>query len=291
MIVFWNGQFVPVSQVQIDPFSQSLHYGNAVFEGLRSYPTAEGPRIFKGLEHFNRLHASARQLYLNLDYEAEYLLEVAHELIRRNRLEAAYIRPLVFAGDNLSLVASAGTQVLMMAFEWGRLLGNAPVNLTVSSYRKQAPDSALLTAKVSGNYANSVLATSEARLRGFHEALLLDQDGFVAQASASNLFLEQGERLITPSSSGNIFPGITRSVVIELAREIGIQVEERDVTLEDLRKAESAFLAGTATEIAPVARVDSLAMPLRWEDSLGHTISRKYRHAATQRDVNHWALI
>ena len=288
--ICWDGDFVKADQVRIDPFSQSLHYGNGVFEGLRAYPTPEGPRIFKARQHYERLARSAARMGLPLAYTTEELVEMTYHLLHLNQLRDAYIRPLLYAGENMALTAPEESHLLIGAWRWGRLLGDTLVNLTYSSYRRPAFDAALRDTKVCGQYYMAVLATSEARRKGFHEAIMLDGEGTVTGAAGANLFVEKDEVLYTPPAA-KILPGFTRETVIELAGEMQVPVVEKDLFPADLQDADGIFLAGTAAEIAGVARVETHKPRLRWEDTQGFVISRKYKQLVTQSNSHAWTLI
>ncbi|RMG59894.1 MAG: branched-chain amino acid aminotransferase [Bacteroidetes bacterium] len=287
--VCWDGHFVKADQVRIDPFSQSLHYGNGVFEGLRAYPTPDGPRIFKARQHFERFARSAERMGLPLAYSTNQLITLTYELLRKNHLRDAYIRPLLFAGENMALTAPEQSHLLIGAWRWGRLLGDSLVHLTYSSYRRPAFDAALRDTKVCGQYYTAVLATSEARRKGFHEAIMLNADGSISGAAGANLFMEKDDVLYTPPAD-KILPGLTRETVLDLASEEGIPVVEKDLFSEDLEETDGIFLAGTAAEIAGVARVEDHRPRMRWEDTAGYVISRKYKQLVTQSD-RAWTLI
>ncbi|TAE47714.1 MAG: branched-chain amino acid aminotransferase [Bacteroidetes bacterium] len=289
-LIFQDGEFKPVSEIWIDPFSQSLHYGNAVFEGMRAYHTKEGPRIFKPQEHFERFLRSAALMHITLPYSTSELITIAYKLLEINQLRDAYIRPLLMAGPNLSLTAAPGFQLLMMAWKWGRLLGNSLVHLNISSRERTGAQHGATRAKVSGYYAGPVSAMAEARSQGFHDAVLLDAEGYISQATGANLFMEKAEVLYTPPED-HVFPGITRSTVIELASELGFPVVERRIRPEELLEADGVFLSGTAAEIAGVATINRVQMRLPWDETLGYIISRKYHHRVTRGDGIRWTVI
>jgi branched-chain amino acid aminotransferase len=288
--IYLDGQFCRASEVRFDFFSQTLHYGNGVFEGIRAYETGHGTQIFKAEAHYERLIYSAEKMLLPFSYTVAQLTELSYELLRRNHLSDAYIRPLVYAGPAMGLVATEETHLLLTAFEWGRLLGDQEAHIMTSSYTRPHPASCHVEAKVCGHYINSILAKTDAKQKGFDEALLLDTQGFVAEASGANLFFEQGEVLYTPPR-GNILPGITRATIFELAAEMGVPVVERLFRPEDLYEADGAFLVGTAAEVAPVGTVDGHRFSLAWEDTLGYLFARKYRQLVTQNDDYQRTLI
>ncbi|MCB0396869.1 MAG: branched-chain amino acid transaminase [Flavobacteriales bacterium] len=279
-ILFYDGSFVKASDTRASLFSQSLHYGNGAFEGIRSYQTSAGPHIFKAAAHFHRLLYSAGKMHLQCPYSVNELIEIAYELIRKNNLKDAYIRPLVFAGENMSLTPASDSHIMMGTWHWGRYLGDTLSRVMISSYERPNPKSCHVEAKVCGHYVNSILATQEAKANNFDEALLLDNRGLVAEGSGANIFFEKDGHLITPSK-GNILPGITRTTVFEICRELHIPVQEKEILPEEAKQADSAFFVGTAAEIAGILSLDDTIYPLEWKDSLGFLISNKYRQMVT----------
>ena len=180
----------------------------------------------------------------------------------------------------MSLVNTSSSQLMIACWKWGRLLGNQLVNVMTSSYHRPRPASIMIDAKVCGYYANSVLAMSEARSKGFHDAIMLDIDGYVIGATGTNIFVEKDEVLYTPPKE-QVIPGITRATILELTGKMGIKVVEVELTPQFLKEADGAFLVGTATEIAGIATIDQLPFLMAWEDTLGHMLSRKYLHLVT----------
>ncbi|GHE41349.1 branched-chain amino acid transaminase [Sphingobacterium griseoflavum] len=274
--IFLNGDFVKASEAGTDLFGQSLHYGYGVFEGLRAYSTHHGIRIFKAEEHFDRLQQSCEAINLPYEWNKQQLIASTYELLDKNNLRAAYIRPLVFSGANMHLTAAASANIMIAAWEWGPYLGQNLLRVCTSSLERPNPKSFPVEAKVSGQFVNSILASNEALKRGFDEALLLDQDGFVAQASSENLFIEKDFKLYTPPLE-NVFPGITRQTVIELCRELHIEIVEKKLTIQEVLAADSAFLSGTAAEIIGIKEVDGVAYKEDWEHTIGASIQRKYK--------------
>ncbi len=289
-IVFIDGDFLPASEVKVDIFSQTLHYGYGLFEGMRAYNTREGARIFKARQHFERFQAGAKQMNLPLPYTLDEMVALSYQLIEKNGLIDAYIRPLLFAGPNMGLTTTLETHLLLSAWKWGRLLGDSLVHLTVSSFRRPDPRTAMANIKACGNYVNAISATSEARVKGFHDAILLDVDNFVAEAAGANLFMEKDDVLYTPRTT-HIVDGITRQTVIKLARDMKVKVVEKDLTVEDLHQADGVFLAGTAAEIVGVETIERAPFRLDWEDTLGYVLSRKYRKLVTLSDSYTHTLI
>jgi len=264
--VYFNGKFVKAKDALCSPFSQTLHYGYGVFEGLRSYDTQHGVRIFQPTAHFERMRRTATLLGLDLALSNGELEQIAQQLLEKNQLKNAYIRPVLLAGDAMSLQANPHTKLLMAAWKWPKLLGETLLNVGISPIARPHPNSFPYEGKVVGFYVNSIMASTEARRRGYDEALLLDHQGFVAQSPGANLFMEKGGRLFTPPL-GSVMPGITRKTMLELAAELGIEAEERQFTPAELQAADAAMLVGTATEVAGIGMVDGVPLRKPYEKS------------------------
>jgi branched-chain amino acid aminotransferase len=285
-IVFLDGEFLKASDVKTGLYSQTLHYGNGVFEGIRSYNTPDGVRIFKAKEHFDRLHASAEKMHIKLNLTSEELEHAAYKVLEKNNLTDAYIRPLVYLGENMSLTPTDVVHVAIIAWKWGNLFGDDMLNVMLSSFQRPNPKSCHVEAKVVGHYTNSILATTEAKQKGFHEALLTDMNGFIAEGPGANFFMEKDGKFIT-CPLGNILSGITRSTVFELAKELKFEVEERFFKPEEIYSADAAFFCGTAAEIAGIKKFNEYEFPLAWEDSNSQLIQRAYqRRVASNEYVN-----
>lgn len=289
-IIFLNGAFVKATEASGDLYSQTLHYGNGVFEGIRSYETADGARILKASEHFERLIFSAGVMGLEVGFSVEEMIDIAYRLLEKNNLRDAYIRPLVVADPMMGLGPAPHASLVMMAWKWGRLLGDKLVKLSVSSWRRPHPKSCVVEAKVSGHYVNSILASTEARKKGYDDAVMLDTEGFVAECSGANIFMEKDHILYTPAL-GNILPGITRLTVMNLAREMQIPVVEKQLTLDELKSADSMFITGTAAEVTGVASLDGHTFPMEWDFTFGYSLARKYRLLALHADAQPTTVI
>lgn len=275
-VLYLNGKFIKSAEAKTDLYGQSLHYGYAVFEGIKSYNTHNGTRIFKAKEHYDRLQRSAELMHIPFPFDKDELIRQTYKLLEKNNLKDAYIRPLVYGGTNMSLSQATESNILICAWEWGAYLGNQLQRLCISSYQRPNPKSTHIEAKASGNYINSILATTEAKNNGFDEALLLDIDNHVAEASGANIFIESKGKLYTPAL-GNILPGITRATVINLCKTLDIECIEKKITTEELKNADSAFLCGTAAEIVGISSIDDTIFPAAWTDTLGATLQRTYK--------------
>ncbi|MFC4212820.1 aminotransferase class IV [Pedobacter lithocola] len=288
-IIYLDGRFEKAVDSSTDLYGQSLHYGYAAFEGIRAYKTHNGNRIFKAAAHFDRLERSCQLANIPFPWDKDELIKETYKLLTLNKLKDAYIRPLVFCHPNMKLNGPTGVSILICAWDWDAYSGNKLLKLTISDYERPNPKSTPMEAKLSGNYVNSILATTAANIKGYDEALLLDMHGFLAEASGANIFIEKDGKLCTPSI-GNILPGITRATVKELCTVLDIECIEKKLTVEDLRNADGAFLCGTATEIAGIASIDDIVFRNLWRESLGYTIQRAYKNLVLEK-VNYEVII
>ena len=275
-VVFLDGAFVKANAANVGLYNQTMHYGNGVFEGIRSYDTEDGVRIFKAKEHYDRLQYSAKVMGIKLPYSSEELEQITYKLLERNGLKDAYIRPLVYMGDNMTLLTNDDVHVVIMVWEWGKYLGDNMLKVMLSSYQRPNPKACHVEAKVVGHYTNSILATNEAKQKGFDEALLTDMNGFVAEGPGANFFIEKNGELVT-APLGNILAGITRATVLELADELEIKVEKRLFTPEEIYEADAAFFCGTAAEVVGIKQFNDHLFSMDWEDTNSSLIQRKYK--------------
>ncbi len=284
-IVYFNGSFMNASEASGNIYDQSLHYGYAAFEGIRSYATENGTRIFKAEAHYDRLRFSCQAVGIPYAYQNEELIDISYELLKRNQLSDAYLRPLVSCSPNMSLTRCKNAQLAITAWKWDTYFGDQLLNLCMSTYRRISPASFQTEAKISGHYVNSILASQEARDKGFDEALLLDMDGFVAEGPGANVFIEKNGMLLTPQK-GSILPGITRATVMEICHSLGIEVKEKNITPENLLEADSAFYCGTAAEIVGVASVDRMIFKQPWKASIGAVIQKAYHDLVLEKEFS-----
>jgi branched-chain amino acid aminotransferase len=275
-VLFLDGKFIKAKDARIDLFSQTLHYGYGTFEGIRAYQTINGVKIFKSHEHFERLRTSCALVNIPFQYSAEELTQISYQVLERNKLSNAYLRPLVYCSPNMSLTAPKEVSVMITAWEWGKYLGDQLLRVCISSYQRPNPKSVKVEAKVCGHYINSILATTEAKERGFDEALMLDSKGNVAEGPGANFFFEKDGVLFTPPL-GNILPGITRATVLEICRELDIPVEEKLFRPEELFEADSAFFCGTAAEVIGIESIEGQSFAKPWKSSLGNIIQEAYK--------------
>jgi len=282
-ILYLNGEYVKASEAKIDLYSQSLHYGYAVFEGIRSYKTVSGDtKIFKEVEHYERLRRSAEALNIVYPWKTEELIDVTYEVLRRNNLQNAYIRPLVFAPANMSFTKNEESFIAIKVWEMGKFLGDKLIKVMTSSFERPNPKAFKMEAKAAGHYVNSIMASQDAKAKGYDEALLNDVNGFVAEAPGANVFYEKDGKLFTPAL-GNILPGITRATVIEICNELDIPVEEKFFTTEELKKADAAFFCGTAAEVIGWESLDGIKLKKDWNDTVSKVIQDAYKCKVTEK--------
>jgi branched-chain amino acid aminotransferase len=282
-LIWQNGEFVRWEDAQTHVLSHGLHYGTGVFEGIRCYETERGPAIFRHRDHLDRLAKSAELYYLDMRFSADEIRAATHELITRNGLGSCYIRPLAFRGyGNLGLYATdAPVDLVIAAFPWGAYLGEEGqkhgIRAKVSSWRRISGASLIPHAKASGQYLNSILAKTESQKAGYEEAILLDERGFVCEGSGENIFLVRDGEIVTPPHVAAILDGINRKSVIQIARDLGYSVVERDVARSELYIAEEVFLTGTAAELVPVREIDD--HPLGDPGEITRHIQAKFQDA------------
>jgi branched-chain amino acid aminotransferase len=259
--IWYDGRLVPWREATTHVLTHSLHYGLAVFEGVRAYHTASGTSIFRLKEHTDRLFNSAHIYLMKIPYTRERIMEAQKEVVRANGLESCYIRPIAFYGSEKMGVSPKGAtvHVAIAAWPWGAYLGaealEKGIRVKTSSFARHHVNVSMCRAKYSGTYANSILANLEATEHGYDEGLLLDVDGFVAEGSGENLFMVRNGAIYEPELTSALM-GITRESVITLARELGYAVAAKRITRDDLYIADEAFFTGTAAEVTPIREVD-----------------------------------
>ncbi|HEU0104521.1 MAG TPA: branched-chain amino acid transaminase [Vicinamibacteria bacterium] len=265
-VIWMNGKLVPWDDARIHVGSHVIHYGSAVFEGVRCYNTPEGPAIFRLDAHTERLFNSAKIYRMDMPYTFEELSRAQIETVAANKKEACYIRPIVYRGFGQLGVNPfpCPVDVAIMVWDWGRYLGQEAlergVDVCVSSWARIAPNTLPAMAKTSANYMNSQLIKMEAIKAGYVEGIALDSDGYLSEGSGENLFLVKNGTLLTPPLVSSVLPGITRDTVVQLARRLRIPVEEARLPREMLYISDEVFMTGTAAEITPVRSVDKITI-------------------------------
>lgn len=257
--VWMDGRFVEWEEAKVHVSVHALHYGTAVFEGIRAYMGDDNLYVFRLREHMERLIYSASVLYLNTQYSAKDLVEATVQLLRKNEFKTdLYIRPLIYAGrGSIGLdIFKNEINVLIFAFPFPPLFEKEGIRVCISSWRRISDEVTPPMAKISGNYVNSLLASMDAKKSGFDEALLMDRNGYVSEGAGENLFIVRRGIIITPPTYSSILEGVTRDAVITIARDLGYRVEERPISRGELYSADEVFFTGTAAEITPILEVD-----------------------------------
>lgn len=259
--IWHDGKMVPWREATTHVLTHSLHYGLAVFEGLRAYDTPKGPAIFRLKEHVDRLFASAHIYMMPMPYPKEVIEKACKDVVKENNLDSCYIRPIGFYGSEKMGVSPKGAtvHVSIAAWPWGAYLGSEGIEkgirVKTSSFSRHHVNVTMCRAKYSGTYANSILANQEALDEGYDEALLLDVDGFVAEGAGENLFIVKNNTIYEPELTSALM-GITRDTVLTLAKAAGVSVESKRLTRDDIYTADEAFFTGTAAEVTPIRELD-----------------------------------
>jgi branched-chain amino acid aminotransferase len=260
--IWMNGELVDWADATVHVGVHGLHYGTGVFEGIRCYETEKGPAVFRLTDHLERLHNSAKLLYMEIPYSIDELRAASMDVIAANGLPECYLRPVAFFGYGELGVATAGNPVdtVIMSWPWGAYLGDEGlkngIRVKVSSWKRVGPNTIPHASKATGIYLNSMLAVTEANRAGYDEAILLTDDGFVADGSGENVFVVKDGKVATPPLSTSILPGITRDSIIQIAQDLGYTVEEKNLIRSDLISADEVFMTGTAAEVTPIREVD-----------------------------------
>lgn len=293
-LIWMNGDFVAWEDAKVHVLTHGLHYGTGVFEGIRCYDTEIGPAVFRHQDHIDRLYRSAGLYYMDIPFAAEDLRRATLDLIGRNGMRSCYIRPIVFRGyGTMGLFPlEAPVDVSIAVWEWGSYLGDEGkrngVRAKVSSWRRISPDSLIPQAKACGQYLNSVLAKIESHKAGYEEAILLDDHGHVCEGSGENIFVVRDGKIATPPLTASILDGINRRSAITIARDLGFEVIERDISRGELYLADEVYVTGTAAELTPIREIDdhavgggepgevTRAVQAAFEDAL-HGRSERYR--------------
>jgi branched-chain amino acid aminotransferase len=260
--IWMNGELVDWADATVHVGVHGLHYGSGVFEGIRAYSTDRGPAVFRLKEHMERLHNSAKLLYLDIPYTVDELRAATWDLIGANELPECYLRPIAFSGYGQLGVAARDNpvDVAIMAWPWGSYLGDEAlrngIRVKVSSWQRVGPNVIPHVAKATGVYINSMLAVGEANRAGYDEAILLTAEGYLADGSGESLFLVRDGVIYTPDLAASILTGITRDTVMQIAEDLGHRVVEKNLIRTDLYLADEVFMVGTAAEVTPIREVD-----------------------------------
>ncbi|MCZ8014984.1 MAG: branched-chain amino acid transaminase [Limnobacter sp.] len=293
--IWFDGKLVPWREAQIHVLTHSLHYGLSVFEGERAYKTDKGPAIFRLKEHTDRLFNSAHIYRMHMPYTREQIMQACCEVVRANKLDSCYIRPIAFYGSEKMGVSPKGaaTHVAIAAWPWGAYLGEEGlqkgIRVKTSSYARHHVNVTMARAKFAATYANSILANTEAVQDGYDEALLLDVDGFVAEGAGENVFVIKDGCIYEPEIASALV-GITRSTIISLAREMGLEVVSKRLTRDDIYIADECFFTGTAAEVTPVRELDNRTIGAGTRGPITEELQKRYFDVVYGRNdkYEHW---
>lgn len=264
--IWMNGELVDWKDAKIHVLTHALHYGSGVFEGIRCYNAKKGPAVFRLKEHMQRLIDSGKIYFMDIPYSLEELIQATKDVIKANKINECYIRPIAFRGyGEMGLNPLNGKiDVSIAVWPWGAYLGEEGIKngirVKISTVQRISPNTLPPVAKASGQYINSILAKVESLKAGYDEALMLDYRGFVSEGPGENLFIIKNGIMYTPSLSSSILAGITRDSVIRIARDLGYEVVERDITRVEVYLADEAFFTGTAAELTPIREIDNYAI-------------------------------
>jgi branched-chain amino acid aminotransferase len=263
--IWKDGQMVDWRDATLHMLTHSLHYGMAVFEGVRAYNTANGTAIFRLKEHTQRLYNSAKIFQMKVPFDMDTIMNAQLEVVRANKLESCYLRPLVWIGSEKMGVSARGNtiHVAIAAWPWGAYLGEEGlakgIRVKTSSFTRHHVNVSMVRAKASGYYINSILANQEVTADGYDEALLLDTEGYVSEGAGENVFIVKSGKIYTPDLA-SCLDGITRDSVVTIARDLGIEVIEKRITRDEVYCADEAFFTGTAAEVTPIRELDGRAI-------------------------------
>jgi branched-chain amino acid aminotransferase len=256
--IWIDGNFVDWQNAKIHILTHTLHYGSGVFEGIRAYQTEKGTAVFRLKEHIERFFYSASCLEMKIPFSEKEIEKAILKTIKINKLKECYIRPIaIFGYGKIGLnPEGAPINVAIAVWPWAAYLGNKEtVNVKISEFIRIHPQSTIADAKICGNYVNSILASLEVKKAGFDEALFLDFEGNIAEGPGENIFIVKNQKIYTPPQ-GTILPGITRNSCIQIAKDLGISVKEKQITLKEIKSVDEAFFTGTAVEICPIGKID-----------------------------------
>jgi branched-chain amino acid aminotransferase len=280
--IWFSGKFVDWKDATIHVMSHVIHYGSAVFEGLRCYDTAKGPATFRLMDHVRRLFDSAKIYRMEIPFTREQIFDACQETVRLNNLRSAYVRPIAFRGYNTLGVDPTGIpiEVVVGTLSWGKYLGDDAiakgVDVRVSSWTRIAPNTFPAMAKCGANYMNSQLIKMEAMVDGYVEGIALDANGYVSEGSGENIFIIRDGIIYTPPLGASVLPGITRDSVITIAKEFGYKVQEQLIPRELLYIADEVFFTGSAAEVSPIRSIDRIKIGSGMRGPITEKIQRRF---------------
>ena len=291
--IWMDGELVDWRDAKIHVLTHTLHYGCGVFEGVRAYNTVAGTAIFRLREHTERLFNSAKILRMKIPFTLEQVMDAQREVVRVNKLESCYLRPLAWIGDTKLGVSPKGNRIHLMiaAWPWGAYLGEEGmkrgIRVKISSYTRHHVNITMTQAKAVSNYTNSILANMEAVDDGYDEAMLLDASGFVSEGAGENLFIVKGGVVYTPDLSAGALNGITRNTVFSICEDLGLKLVEKRITRDEVYICDEAFFTGTAAEVTPIREVDGRQIGAGKRGPITHQIQNLFFDVVNGRSPFH----
>ena len=292
--VWFDGKYVLTEKAQIPITTHAIHYGTSVFEGIRAYWNGRNLHVFRLNEHVKRFRNSGQFYNIALNFSDEIITNAIIGICKKNKIKkSCYIRPFYFVGDygiNLHVTKKAPTNVAIFTFPFGDLFNKNGITAGISSWRKFSDMSTPTQAKMGGNYLNSIIATQEAKRNGVDEAILLDHNGNVSEAPGENIFIIRNEQLVTPSLESSALEGITRDAVIKIAKDLDMDVVERNIARSELEISDEIFLTGTAAEITPIVSMDSKKISSGKPGDITKKLMQEYSDIVMNKndDYSHW---
>ena len=278
--IWFDGKFLTHDKAKVPVTTHAIHYGTSIFEGIRAYKNEENLFIFRLNEHVKRFRNSGKYYNISLRFSDNEIKKAIINLCRKNKIKkSCYIRPFYFVGQygiNLHVTKKAPTHVAIFSFPFGDLFNKNGITSCISIWRKFSDASTQTQAKMGGNYLNSILATQDAKNRGFDEAILLDKNGYVSEAPGENIFIIKNNTLFTPPLSSSALDGITRRSILTFSKDLGLKTKIKNITKEELKSANEVFLSGTAAEITPIIQIDKKKISSGKIGNLTKTIMEKY---------------
>ena len=283
-VVWMDGKFVKWQDAKVHILTHALHYGSSVFEGVHSYKTDKGAALFRLNNHIDRFFRSANALSMKINFTKKELIDAIKELVKKNKIGDGYIRPLAYYGyGNVGIFPKdIPAKVALVAIPWGKYYSKS-LRIMTSKFTRHSEKSTVFGTKISGNYANSILAMYEARQKGYDEALMLDHEGYVAEGPAENIFIVKNKVLMTPGSKSALY-GLTRNSILEISKGFRIKAYEKKISLNAVKNADEVFFCGTATEIAPVVEVDNKKIGNGKPGKITLMIMEKYMNIVSGKD-------
>jgi branched-chain amino acid aminotransferase len=292
--IWLEGEFIDWDDAKVHILTHTMHYGVGAFEGIRAYKRLDGSTtIFRLAEHIDRLYDTCRLVMIEPRFTAAQISQACVELLRENKMDEAYLRPLIYVGDGAMGIYAPDNPIrsTVVAWKWGAYLGAGAVDLgiraKISSWSRHHIHVSLAKAKMMGQYTNSVLAKREAKLGGYDEALLMDTNGYVSEGSGENFFIVKKGKLITPPLSASILEGVTRDTILTLAREEGIPVAEEMLTRDQVYLADEAFFTGTAAEVTPIREIDNRKIGQGGVGPITKRLQTRYFEVVKGADTSH----